>query len=66
MVKEIYDEDKNRDRERAFFESVILAVEITNLYAREKGTRVYVLKNAKTSINDILKEEIKEKKNKNF
>ena len=66
IVKEIYDEDKNRDRERAFFESVTLVGEITNQYSREKGTRVYVLKNAKTSINDILKEEISEKKNKNF
>lgn len=66
MVKDIYDEDKNRDRERAFFELVTLAGEITNQYAREKGTRVYLLKSAKISVNDILKEEIREKKNKNF
>ncbi|HSO87072.1 MAG TPA: glycosyltransferase family 39 protein, partial [Draconibacterium sp.] len=66
MVKEIYDEDKNRDRERAFFESVTLAGEITNQYAREKGTRVYLLKNAKISVNDILKAEILERKNNNY
>ena len=66
MVKEIYDEDKNRDRERAFFESVTLVGEISNQYAREKGTRVYVLKNAKISVNDILKEEMLERKNNNY
>lgn len=66
LVKGIYDKDKNRDRERAFFESVTLVGEITNQYAREKGTRVFLLKSAKISVNDILKEEIKQKKNNNF
>ncbi len=59
-------EDKDREREKAFFESVALVGEITNQYAREKGTRVYLLKNAKISVNDVLKQEIREKKNKNF
>lgn len=66
LVKGIYDKYKNRDRERAFFESVTLVGEITNQYAREKGTRVYLLKNAKVSVNDILKEEIRERKNNNY
>ncbi len=43
LVKSIYDEDKNREKERGFFESLTVAGEITNQYAREKGTRVYLL-----------------------
>jgi hypothetical protein len=66
LVKSIYDKDKNRDREREFFDSVTLVGEITNQYAREKGTRVYLLKNAKISVNDILKEEILKRKNNNY
>jgi hypothetical protein len=66
LVKSIYDKDKNRDREREFFDSVSLVGEITNQYAREKGTRVYLLKNAKISVNDILKEEILKRKNNNY
>lgn len=66
MVKEIYDEDKNREREKEFFESVTLMGEITNQYARERGTRVYLLKSAKQSVNDILRKEIRERKNNNF
>ncbi len=61
MVKEIYDEDKNRDRERNFFENVRLIGEIKNKYAREKGTRVYLLEKAKISVNVVLRKEIEEK-----
>jgi len=66
LVKGFYDEDKNRDREKAFFESVTLVGEITNQYAREQGTRVYLLKGANQSVNDILREEIRKKKNNNY
>lgn len=38
--------------------------EIKNEFAREDGTRVYLLKNANQSIDAILKEEIERKKNK--
>ena len=38
--------------------------EIKNEFAREAGTRVYLLKNANQSINVILKEEIEKNRNK--
>lgn len=66
LVKSIYDEDKSREREREFFESVSMVGEISNEFAREKGTRVYLLENAKVSVNDILEEEISKRKNRNY
>lgn len=61
LVKENSDQDKNRERERNFFENVSLVGEIKNKYAREKGTRVYLLEKAKVSVNKVLRDEIKEK-----
>ena len=61
LVKGPWDEDPERTRERDFFESVELIGEITNPYAREKGARVYLLKNAKVSVNEILREEIEKR-----
>jgi len=58
LVKEKTDGDTERKRERAFFEEVKLIGKITNPYAREKGTSVYLLRGAKVSINDILRVEI--------
>jgi hypothetical protein len=63
LVKSVYDEDKSREREKAFFDSVELVGEISNPFAREKGTKIYLLKSAKISVNDILREEIREKNN---
>lgn len=62
MVKGSYDQDKNREREKEFFESVVKIGEIKNPYARENGAGVYLLLNAKTSINDIFRKEIEERK----
>jgi len=62
MVKGRFDEDKTREKEKAFFENVTLVGEIKNEYAREVGTRVYLLKGAKLSINKILREEIADRK----
>jgi 4-amino-4-deoxy-L-arabinose transferase-like glycosyltransferase len=62
MVKERFDEDETREREKAFFENVTLIGKIKNEYAREVGTRVYLLKGAKLSINKILREEIADRK----
>lgn len=61
LVKENSDADKNRERERDFFENVRLIGEIANIYARENGTRVYLLGKAKVSVNDVLREEITER-----
>jgi hypothetical protein len=62
LVKENTDADKNREKEMPFFNKITLMGEIKNKYAREQGTRVYLLKGAKRSINEILREEIMERK----
>lgn len=61
LVKGPWDEDPERKKERDFFESVDLIGEITNPYAREKGAKVYLLKGAKVSVNEILREEIEKR-----
>ena len=62
LVKESTDLDINREREMPLFEEITLVGQINNKYAREKGTKVYLLKGSKQSINEILKEEIQERK----
>jgi hypothetical protein len=62
LVQNANDDDKERVRERPMFESVTHVAEIRNTFAREHGTRIYVLKNAKVSINKILAEELIQKK----
>ncbi len=62
LVQEADDDDKNRNRERPMFESVCFSGEITNEFAREKGTRIYILRNSKIDLNKILKQEISENK----
>ena len=41
---------------------VIVVGNVQNAYAREKGTRVYLLKGAKIDVNARLREEIEEKR----
>ena len=62
LVKENTDLDVNREKEMPLFDKITMVGEIKNKYAREFGTRVYLLKGAKQSINDILQEEILERK----
>ena len=62
LVKGPWDDDPSRERERTLFETVELIGEIENPYAREKGTKVYLLKGAKQSIEKILEEEIERRK----
>jgi len=61
LVKGFWDRDPERTRERDLVESVELIGEVTNPYAREKGAKVYLLRRAKTSVNDILREEIEKR-----
>jgi hypothetical protein len=61
-VKEINDNGKELVVSKPYFDSVKRFGEITNEFAREKGTSIYVLKNAKTDINPILRKEIDERK----
>jgi len=62
LVKHIFDKDPERNKEKELFESVECKGEITNPYAREKGTRIFLLKGAKADINQILRDEITERK----
>ena len=64
LVKPSHDTDKNRENEKPYFNEIVFVGEIKNEYAREKGTRVYLLRGAKQSINKILEEEISLNKNK--
>jgi 4-amino-4-deoxy-L-arabinose transferase-like glycosyltransferase len=51
LVKQSSDSDINREREKALFEKITFVGEIKNEYARENGTKVYILKGAKQSIS---------------
>lgn len=64
LVKDIEDEDKQRIKERPLFKSVVISGKIENTYARERGTTIYILREATTSINKILLLEIARRKNK--
>ena len=62
LVQEADDDDKERSKERKLFKTVTTVGTIENKYAREKGTTIYLLKDATTSINKILQDDIDEKK----
>ncbi len=59
MVKEVTDNDPGRQKEKQYFDTVYLAGKVQNKFAREAGTAVYILLNAKPGVNEILQEEIK-------
>jgi hypothetical protein len=58
LVKEAKDTDTARSKEKPLFDTVILIGANQNIYAREKGTRVYLLKGARADINALLRKEI--------
>ncbi|SFC38391.1 Dolichyl-phosphate-mannose-protein mannosyltransferase [Flexibacter flexilis DSM 6793] len=60
MVKDLGDTDTTRSDERPLFQEIKYYGKIENPFAREQGTRIYILKNARTDINAILKKEIAE------
>ncbi|MDH5413852.1 MAG: glycosyl transferase, partial [Flavobacteriaceae bacterium] len=66
LVKYRLDDDPNREQERPLFEEIMVVGEINDPYAREKGTRVYLLKGAKKSINQFFKKEIEDRRNNNY
>jgi hypothetical protein len=41
---------------------LILAGEITNPYAREKGTKIWLMKDVKPEVKRVIEEELREKK----
>ena len=62
LIQEADDDDKERNKERQLFKTVTTVGTIENKYAREKGTTIYLLKDATTSINKILLRDIEEEK----
>jgi len=62
-VKEIFDNGKELIVSQPYFESVSRFDEITNEFARERGTTIYLLKNSKVNVNEILQKEIDERRN---
>jgi len=61
-VKEIDDNGKELVVSKPYFDRVERFGEITNEFAREKGTSIYVLRNGKVDINQILRKEIAKRK----
>ncbi|MBL7967111.1 MAG: glycosyltransferase family 39 protein [Prolixibacteraceae bacterium] len=64
-VKEADDQGEELTKTQPYFESVTKAGEITNEFAREKGTSIYLMRNAKVNVNTIVQKEIDERKRKN-
>jgi hypothetical protein len=60
MIRDKDDEDVHREDEKPLFEHIFLADSLTNPYAREFGSRIFVLKKARVDINERLRREIKE------
>jgi hypothetical protein len=59
-VKEASDNGKELEKTSPFFESSIKIGEITNPYAREKGTTIYLFNNVKINANERLRMERQE------
>ncbi len=62
LVKEKNDEDKERKTEIPLFDTVYLAGQRINQFAREDSISIYVLLGAKTDINQRIKAEANKKK----
>ncbi|WP_449440149.1 hypothetical protein [Pedobacter steynii] len=60
LVNSIEDDDPDRKVERPIFERVMKIGTVENKMAREYGTSVYLLENAKIDINARLRAEMKE------
>lgn len=60
LVQNADDDDKERKKEQPLFQKVALTGKIENPYAREQGTSIYILLDAKVSINKILESDIRE------
>lgn len=60
LVQNADDDDPDRNKEKPLFQTIRRTGKIETPYARERGTSIYVLLNAKVSINTILKGDIEE------
>lgn len=61
LVKDIYDRDSLRTEETPLFDTVIQTGCIENPYARETGTRIFLLKGARVNIKERLSKERQER-----
>lgn len=62
-VKEFDENNEELKETSPYFEKGFIGGKITNQYAREYGTTIFIFTNAKIDINKRLEEEIKEEKN---
>ena len=62
LVKDADDTDPQRLEEQPHFAGITLYDSIENRFAREKGTRIYILRKADSTINDKLQAEILQRK----
>lgn len=58
LVQESDDDDPERKKEADLFEHIEAIGMVTDTFAREQGTRVYLLQNATKDINQLLHQEI--------
>jgi hypothetical protein len=58
LVKDTWDRDPDRRREKVFFEKVEVKGQIRNHLAREYATKVFLLEGPKIDVNRIITEEI--------
>jgi 4-amino-4-deoxy-L-arabinose transferase-like glycosyltransferase len=60
LVQNADDDDPNRNKEKPLFKKIVRAGRVDTPYARERGTSIYALEEAKVSINKILRADINE------
>lgn len=63
LVKDIFDTDTARTEELPYFSAINLVGTIDHPLARERGTKIYLLTDAKVNINAILRKEVDERNN---
>ena len=61
-VKEINDNGREIEVSSHYFETFIVFGKITREFAREQGTTIYLMKNAKVNVNERIRKEIEERK----
>lgn len=59
LIQDADDDDPERKKEQPLFNSIWLAGKVDNVYAREKGSSIYILKDAKADVNKLITEELK-------
>lgn len=62
LVKEREDDDRMREVEKPLFDSVYVFSEVTDPFARETGTTIFILRHAKVNMNKLLRKEIVERR----